>query len=74
MIISSHTLNGNDGTHAAGVAVTLANLRTRETLFYTATDETGRLAEAVEPPGLPTDTYELTLQTGQVLESPRSVI
>lgn len=68
-IISSHTLNGNDGTHAAGVAVTLTNLRNQETLFSATTDEAGRLSQTVELNGLPTDTYELTFQTGDYWRS-----
>lgn len=63
-IISSHTLNGNDGTHAAGIPVTLINLRNQDTLISTATDEAGRLSQAVELNGLSTDTYELMFQTG----------
>ncbi len=63
-IISSHILNGNNGTHAAGVAVSLINLRNQQTLFSTVTDEAGRLSQTVELNGLPTDAYELTFQTG----------
>jgi len=63
-IISSHTLNGNDGTHAAGVAVTLTDLRNQKILFSTATDDAGRLSQSIELDSLPTDTYELTFRTG----------
>ncbi len=63
-IISSHTLNGNDGTHAIGIPVMLTNLRSQDTLLSIATDEAGRLSQSVELNGLATDTYELTFQTG----------
>lgn len=68
-IISSHTLNGNDGTHAAGVAVILINQRSGETLFSTATDEAGRLSQSIEVNGLPADTYELIFRTGDYWRS-----
>ena len=32
-VVSSHTLNGVDGTHAGGIAVSLRNLNTGETLL-----------------------------------------
>ncbi len=68
-IISSHTLDSNDGTHAAGVAVTLTNMRNQETLLSVTTDEAGRLSETIELNGLPTDTYELSFQTGDYWRS-----
>jgi len=41
--VSSHTLNGTDGSHAAGVEITLRDLATGETLHKGKTDEGGRL-------------------------------
>ena len=37
--VTSHTLNGVDGSHAGGIAVRLVNLATGETLFDAAMDE-----------------------------------
>ena len=43
-VITSHTLNGNDGTHAAGIAVTLSRLgQVNEVIFATVMDQGGRL-------------------------------
>ena len=39
-VVSSHTLNGVDGTHAGGIAVSLRNLSSGEMLFDTAMDRT----------------------------------
>ena len=46
-VVSSHTLNGVDGTHAGGIAVSLRNLNTGETLFDTAMDDGGRLVQDI---------------------------
>lgn len=46
--ISSHTLNGTDGSHAGGVGASLYRINednTRTAIFDTATDEGGRLVE-----------------------------
>ena len=66
-IVSSHTLNSVDGTHAAGIAVTLTRVAsdgTRKLLFETATDDGGRLMQEIDPGEiLPGVTYELVLRT-----------
>ncbi|MCR9139961.1 MAG: hydroxyisourate hydrolase [Alphaproteobacteria bacterium] len=68
-LISSHTLNGVDGTHAAGVAVVLKNLVSGEILFETATDKGGRLAESVVIDGNdPAMQYELCFKVGPYWE------
>ena len=46
-VVSSHTLNGSDGTHAVGIAVSLRNLITGEMLFDTAMDDGGRLVQDI---------------------------
>lgn len=46
-VISSHALDGTHGTHAAGIAITLVNLRTGLLLFNSQTDNAGRLVETV---------------------------
>lgn len=59
-IISSHTLNGSDGTHAGGIPVTLTNLSAGTVVFSTAMDDGGRLSQSVAPALVqPFATYEL---------------
>jgi 5-hydroxyisourate hydrolase len=63
--VSSHTLNGLDGTHAGGIGVTLVNLTSGTTLFATETDSGGRLSEKIDLADAgPTDRYQLTFATG----------
>ncbi len=62
--LTSHTLNGSDGTHAGGILVTLTNLKTGTVTFNTQMDEGGRLfqniaAETVDPEAM----YELVFDT-----------
>ncbi len=63
-VVSSHTLNAVDGTHAGGIAVALYKLGvddTRTEVFRTEMDEGGRLSETVlDPDG--TATYELVFR------------
>ncbi len=64
-VVSSHTLNGADGTHAGGIAVRLVNLSMGAELFSTTMDEGGRLAHTVDLAETdPGDFYELTFATG----------
>ena len=64
-VVSSHTLNGVDGTHAGGIAVSLRNLNTGETLFATAMDGGGRLVQYLAEDLIdPTAKYELVFGTG----------
>ena len=49
--ISSHTLNGTDGSHAGGIAVSLQRInadQTRTEIFETVMDEGGRLVESFQ--------------------------
>ena len=63
-LISSHTLNGNDGTHAGGIAVRLTRVGDTTPLFSTEMDAGGRLSQEVDLSGSdPSDIYELTFQT-----------
>ena len=72
--ISSHTLNGTDGTHAGGIPVRLSRVG-GETLFETEMDPGGRLARDVPPDRVdPAATYELVFHTApywQTREVPR---
>lgn len=63
-ILTSHTLNGVDGTHAGGIAVTLSNLSTREIVLTTRMDDGGRLSAQVDPDRVDTEAvYELVFDT-----------
>ena len=64
-VVSSHTLNGTDGTHAGGIAVCLTRMGDTDPLFVTEMDAGGRLSEQVDLSGAdPEDMYQLTFQTG----------
>lgn len=63
--LTSHTLNGSDGTHADGIAVTLRDTATGTVLLTAITDPGGRLAVTVPPDRVdPAATYELIFETG----------
>ena len=65
-VVSSHTLNGADGTHAADIKVRLVNINTGNELFASETDTGGRLQETVDLTGAdPADRYELVFDTGR---------
>ncbi len=62
--ISSHTLNGIDGTHAGGIEVELVNVSAGDTLFSTVMDSGGRLSAAVDITAYSaTDQYQLLFNT-----------
>ncbi len=65
-IISSHTLNGVDGTHAGGINVTLSRLgKNNEIVFETVMDNGGRLEQEIAPDQINPDAiYELVFETG----------
>lgn len=63
--LTSHTLNGTDGTHAGGIGVTLRNLGTGNTLFTAQMDEGGRLSRDIAAGDIdPAAQYELVFDTG----------
>jgi 5-hydroxyisourate hydrolase len=64
-IISSHTLNGVDGTHAGGINVTLCRLgKNNEVIFETVMDNGGRLEQEIAPDQIDPDAiYELVFET-----------
>ena len=64
--ITSHTLNGTDGTHADGIAVHLIISNAEQTLLSeTHTDEKGRLYIAIEPAKINSEFfYDLIFKTG----------
>lgn len=64
-VLSSHTLNGTDGTHAGGIAVTLTNLTDGTIVFTARMDDGGRLSQDIDAQVIDPDvTYELVFDTG----------
>ena len=62
--LTSHTLNGSDGTHAAGIAVTLRDLGSGTVLLTGEMDEGGRFAAEILANRIdPSATYELVFET-----------
>lgn len=63
-LVTSHTLNSSNGTHAGGIAVTLSNLDNGDVLFTGEMDEAGRLSETVDVSGNdPKTVYEICFKT-----------
>ncbi len=64
-LVTSHLLNGADGTHAGLIPVRLMNLNSGATLFATMLDTAGRLSETVRVEGKDQgDRFELVFLTG----------
>ena len=64
-ILTSHTLNGIDGTHASGILVKLIELN-GETIFSSKMDQGGRLKQHVKPELINVSSeFELTFYTGE---------
>ena len=64
-IISSHTLNGMNGTHAGGFPVRLINITKNSEIFSTSMDNNGRLEKNVDLSLTnATDKFELIFDTG----------
>ena len=63
--LTSHTLNGTDGTHAGGISVILRDLSTGSVVLQAEMDDGGRLSFDI-PSNLvnPDTTYELVFITG----------
>lgn len=60
VVVTSHTLNGSDGTHASEIPVTLTNLATGERLFAGEMDGCGRLSQTIDPAKIDSEAnYEL---------------
>ena len=61
--VSSHTLNGTDGTHAGGIVVTMTG--PNGVVFQAEMDEGGRLSQDIHPAQIDQNAiYELVFQTG----------
>jgi 5-hydroxyisourate hydrolase len=67
-IVSTHTLDAVNGTHAGGIRITLLKLTkdgSRTTVFQTMTDSGGRLLEEIDAAAIDTAAqYELIFETG----------
>lgn len=62
--LSSHILNGADGTHAGDVSVKLINADTGDTIIESATDADGRFSETFNLKGTNVKhRYELIINT-----------
>lgn len=63
-LITSHTLNGTDGTHAGGIGVSLHLVGNKTPLLVSSTDVGGRLSMEMEAQDIdPNASYELIFQT-----------
>lgn len=68
--ISSHTLNGVDGTHAGGIRVHVHERASGRVLFDSKTDGGGRLSEEVDiSVSGPDAVYEMVFETGSYWEA-----
>ena len=64
-IVSSHTLNGTNGTHAGEFPVRLVNITKNSEIFSTRMDNSGRLEENVDLSLTDEiDKFELIFNTG----------
>ena len=66
IIITSHILNGTNGSHASGIIVSLKNLNGRKNIFKCKTDIGGRLNKTIPVEEVNEDSiYELIFETGE---------
>ena len=70
-LITSHTLNGVDGTHACHIRVQLMEVENKdEPIFDTQMDVGGRLSQTISPKDInPLKLYDLVFFTGIYWES-----
>ena len=75
-LITSHTLNGTDGTHAGGIAVRLVTSNAPHTpLIETHINKGGRLSQEVDPTKINPDlSYDLIFETGPYWATRTSLI
>ena len=68
-IISSHTLNRLNGTHASEISVMLKNLNNNDIIFEISMDIEGRLNQVISNEKVDEQaTYELVFKTGNYWE------
>ena len=64
-ILSSHTLNGMNGSHAGGFPVRLINITQNSEIFSSSMDSNGRLEKNIDLSLTDvTDKFELVFDTG----------
>ena len=72
-VLSTHTLNSVDGSHAGGVALSLFRIEPdgrRTELLASATDDGGRFSQEIALSDADTQaTFELVLETGAYFEA-----
>ncbi|MEK9915146.1 MAG: hydroxyisourate hydrolase [Paracoccaceae bacterium] len=69
-IVSSHTLNGMNGTHASGIRVRLMNITQNLEVFISHIDPSGRLEKNVDLSlAQKEDRFELIFETGEYWNS-----
>ena len=62
-VVSSHTLNGVDGTHAGHIPVRLIHVGSQKVIFDAEMDDGGRLTQTIDPERIDQNTsYELVLK------------
>ena len=63
--LTSHTLNGVDGSHAENITVRLVDSGSGTVLLQSKTDNGGRLAATIEPNAInPAADYDLIIEAG----------
>ena len=63
-LVSSHTLNGVDGTHAGHIPVRLVHVGSQKVLFETHMDDGGRLSQYIDSSEIDAEgQYELAFDT-----------
>ena len=68
--ISSHTLDGFSGNHAAGIEVVLIDTKTGRKVFKSKMDQGGRLSIEIQSEDInPSTIYELVFETGAYWEA-----
>ena len=69
-LVSSHTLNGVDGTHAGHIPVRLVHIASQKIIFETQMDAGGRLSQTIESEKIDVDgPYELVFDTADYWQS-----
>ena len=68
--ITSHTLDGFSGNHAAGIEVFLIDTKTGRKVFRSKMDQGGRLSIEIQSEDInPSTIYELVFETGAYWEA-----
>lgn len=68
-VVSSHTLNGVDGTHAGQIPVRLIHVGSQKVIFDAEMDDGGRLMQTIDPERIDQNaSYELVFETASYWE------